>query len=63
MSPPPLLDQRGYYRVFDGDGDMTARVDMGSYESDSIDAAIPGDGNLDGMVDGLDYVRLGDSLR
>jgi hypothetical protein len=52
---PPYLDQRGYYRVVDGDGDMTARIDIGAFEFASI-VAKPGDGNLDGVVDGLDYL-------
>ena len=46
---PPYTDQRGYYRVAGG------RVDMGAYETDSI-VPVPGDGNLDGAVNGLDYV-------
>ncbi|MEZ6072922.1 MAG: choice-of-anchor Q domain-containing protein [Pirellulales bacterium] len=52
---PPYADQRGYYRVVDGDGDMTARIDMGAFEYASV-APLPGDGNLDHFVDGLDYL-------
>ncbi|MEZ6071162.1 MAG: right-handed parallel beta-helix repeat-containing protein [Pirellulales bacterium] len=52
---PPYTDQRGYYRVVDGDGDMTARIDMGAVEYGSV-AVLAGDGNLDMSVDGEDYL-------
>ncbi|MCA9100001.1 MAG: hypothetical protein KDA63_02560, partial [Planctomycetales bacterium] len=55
FAAPPYLDQRGYYRVVDGDGDMTARIDMGAFEYASV-PPLAGDGNLDQAVDGLDYL-------
>jgi hypothetical protein len=55
FAAPPYLDQRGYYRVVDGDGDMTARIDIGAVEYASV-APLPGDGNLDMRVDDEDYI-------
>ncbi|MEZ6069224.1 MAG: choice-of-anchor Q domain-containing protein [Pirellulales bacterium] len=47
---PDEFDQRGapFRRVFDSGGGQ--RIDMGAYE------LLTGDGNLDGQVDGLDYL-------
>ena len=53
--PPPFTDQRGYYRVVDGNSDMTPTIDIGAVEYASV-PPLPGDGNLDQVVDGLDYV-------
>ncbi len=38
FAPPPNFDQRGdtYVRVFDGDGDTTARIDKGAVERDIV---------------------------
>ncbi|MEZ6068774.1 MAG: choice-of-anchor Q domain-containing protein [Pirellulales bacterium] len=55
FTPPPYTDQRGYYRVVDGDGDASALIDIGAVEFDSMPVLV-GDGNLDGVVDGLDYL-------
>ncbi|MEZ6071165.1 MAG: choice-of-anchor Q domain-containing protein [Pirellulales bacterium] len=52
---PAYTDQRGYYRVVDGDGDTTARIDIGAVEYGSV-APLAGDGNLDMTVDGEDYL-------
>ncbi|MEZ6072018.1 MAG: choice-of-anchor Q domain-containing protein [Pirellulales bacterium] len=52
---PAYTDQRGYYRVVDGDGDATARIDIGAVEYASV-AVLAGDGNLDMTVDGEDYL-------
>ncbi|MEZ6072234.1 MAG: choice-of-anchor Q domain-containing protein [Pirellulales bacterium] len=51
---PPLADGRGFYRVVDGDGDMSARIAIGAYEYASV-AVLAGDGNADGAVDEQDY--------
>ena len=55
FAAPPLTDQRGFYRVIDGNADDAPRIDIGAAEYGSI-APVPGDGNLDGQVNGLDYV-------
>lgn len=54
----PLYDQRAgpFSRVVDGDGDATARIDMGAFESQSPLPAISGDYNKDEVVDAADYV-------
>ncbi|MEZ6073106.1 MAG: choice-of-anchor Q domain-containing protein [Pirellulales bacterium] len=52
---PPAIDQRGFYRIVDGDGDGVARIDVGAVESSSP-PPLAGDGNLDGTVDELDYI-------
>jgi hypothetical protein len=45
------LDLDGRFRLWDGDGDGLARVDMGAYEFGS---AAAGDVNCDGLVNGYD---------
>ena len=49
-------DQRGapFNRVFDGDSNGVARIDIGAYESQPH--GIPGDYNLNGVVNAADYV-------
>jgi hypothetical protein len=51
---PLALDQRGWGRIIDGDGDTVAQVDIGAVEiNPAID--LPGDYNDDGKVDAADY--------
>ena len=55
----PDFDQRGspFTRVFDGDGAGGARIDIGAFELQPPPGpSLPGDYNLDGMVDAADYV-------
>jgi hypothetical protein len=54
--PPMVHDQRGsaFSRLFDGDCNGSARIDIGAYESQPNGAL--GDYNLDGSVDAADYV-------
>jgi hypothetical protein len=49
-------DQRGalFHRVFDGNSNGSARIDIGSYESQPHSSL--GDYNLDGGVNAADYV-------
>ena len=43
----PVLDQRGYARPADGDGDLTATTDIGAYEYDAAAPDSDGDGIWD----------------
>ena len=43
-------------RVFDGDSDGAARIDIGAFELQPITAHAVGDYNLNGIVDAADYV-------
>ncbi len=56
FDPPLLTDQRGRPRIADGDGDATARLDMGAveYSPDFLFADL----NEDGRVGLLDLARL-----
>ena len=60
MNLVPLYDQRGkpYTRIWDGDGSGGARIDIGAVELQTLPlpAAVYGDYNGDGVVDGGDYV-------
>ncbi len=54
----PLLDQRGtgFARILDGDNNAVARIDMGAVEIAPPGPELPGDYNLNGVVDAADYV-------
>jgi hypothetical protein len=58
MDDVPQFDQRGmpFDRVVDGDGADGARIDMGAIELAPPGPALPGDYNLNGVVDAADYV-------
>jgi hypothetical protein len=65
MNNTPQFDQRGmpYSRVFDGDHNGSARIDIGAIETQPY--ALPkllGDYNEDGVVDAADYTLWRDSL-
>jgi len=47
------MDLYGNYRIWDGDGDGIAKVDMGAYEHSSI-LLVPGDTNGDEFIDTRD---------
>jgi hypothetical protein len=54
----PAMDQRGipYARVANGDGTGGARIDMGAVEVVPPAPNLPGDYNLNALVDAADYV-------
>ena len=58
VSLVPLYDQRGapFTRVFDGDGDGGAQIDIGAFELQPLPAALFGDYNQNGVVDAADYI-------
>jgi hypothetical protein len=61
FSPPPSVDQRGnpFSRVTDGDGTSGAQIDIGAFEAPAQappGPVLPGDYNLDNVVDAADYV-------
>ncbi len=58
VSDVPEFDQRGmpFGRVEDGDGNLTARIDIGAFEVQ--DTSIDGDFNDDGIYDCLDINAL-----
>ncbi|MCA9099889.1 MAG: hypothetical protein KDA63_01985, partial [Planctomycetales bacterium] len=59
FSSPPATDQRGYYRVIDGNGNHSPRIDIGAFEYLSV-APLAGDGTLDTVVDEFDYLLWAD---
>jgi hypothetical protein len=54
-----VTDQRGFYRLVDGDNDGRKAVDIGAFEYGAIQA-IPGDANGDGAVTDADYTIWAD---
>ena len=60
MNGVPLYDQRGkpYARIWDADGVGGGRIDVGAVELQTLPlpAAVYGDYNADGVVDGGDFV-------
>jgi hypothetical protein len=58
---PLALDQRGWARIIDGDGNMVAQVDIGAVEINP-DICLPGDYNDDGVVDAADFTVWRDNL-
>ena len=57
------FDQRGagFFRAGDG-GVAGLRIDIGAYEVQTAAPALPGDYNLDGIVDAVDYTVWRDTL-
>ncbi|MCI0331692.1 MAG: right-handed parallel beta-helix repeat-containing protein [Planctomycetes bacterium] len=55
---PAEFDQRGapFTRVLDGDGIGGLRIDIGAFESPTVPPQLPGDYNLDEIVDAADHV-------